>query len=164
MKRHASRASAIVLGLAFPLSASANAWLTLQIVALPVLLWYIGIISILMETAVLWFFLKARAGKALLMSFTANAISLLVGLFWTDWVFYLDQASADSFPIVGAIFGSWHASLILMFLITISTEWIMLKIFWQYRWRQLRYPVIIMNILTYLIIEVHFLWDSGIFR
>lgn len=165
MKRITSIFPFALLLLAFPLSAFANAgWPTLLIAVSPVIMWYIGIVSILIETAVLWYFLRPSIGNAVLMSLIANVVSLVVGfLLGGMGVGYLGQTSIGSIPALVAVFGSWHASLIFMFLLTVAVELGVLKICWKYIWRRLWLPVVLMNILSYLLIEVQFLWGNGFF-
>ena len=168
MKKHVSTILAVALILVLPASAFADAgWPTLLIAVSPIIMWYIGIASILVEAAVLWHSLQISLGKALHISLVANITSLIVGILLGGiGIGYLGgvygQTSVLTSPIANAVFGTWHGSLLIMLILTIGIEIGIIKVIWKYDWRQLR-PVIVMNILSYLIIEMQFLKDNLVF-
>ena len=152
MKKHLPL---ILAALAFPAIAFANAgWPTLIIATLPLAEWYIGVVSVLMEAAVLWLFLRPHAGKALLLSVTANIVSLVAGfLLGGVGVGYLGQMPAANTPVLVGIFGTWHGSMVFMYVLTVLVEAWVIRMFWKYPRKKVWAPVLVMNILSYLVLE-----------
>lgn len=116
-----------------------------------------GIVSILIEAAVLAHFLRLRFGKALLMSLAANVVSLAIVavLFFSAFYYLWNGHEKTLLELVRVVvFSSWQFTWGLMSTLAIVIELCTIKALSKYSWQQLWLPAIAMNVPTYLLVMV----------
>lgn len=105
--------------------------------------WFLIFISIALEAFFLYLFLRPISPlKALTMSCVGNGISTLCGIPIYTMTTFLFDATKDA---------DWIATIIIMCLLSISIEFVFLRLIYEYPRRQLFIPVLIGNLSTYLL-------------
>lgn len=123
----------------------------------------IHIISVPIEAAVLWYFLRLSFGKALLMSLIANiASTVVVSILLVSGVMYMWTAwqPGEHTLVEVVVLSYWPITLTLILLLSIVIELGTIKAIWKYSWQQLWLPVVAMNILTHLILAAQYLMSN----
>lgn len=115
--------------------------------------WYMVVLTLFVEVALLMYYLKIRVRKAFLMILVANLISALAGTPLISlglWYLLISGFVGGALSLTNQI-----ATLILMFLGSIAIELITIKLLWKYKFKELLPPLAWGNFFSYLIITIY---------
>lgn len=116
--------------------------------------WFLVIMTIIIETFAVKYYLKYTWKKSALVSLIGNIISGIIGTFLMKWGILLWHLVADM--LLGGTFSfvNWIATFTLMCLGSVLLECIAIKIIFKETIKRLFFPLLLGNLLTYIIIAV----------
>lgn len=143
-----------------PQTTQANAgWPALYVAIAPLEFYPLTMICTFLEAAIYRSALRIEWSKALLLSVSANLCSLVVGIGLATYGIFL---FGDSTPLGLLYEASVLVAWFVLLLITIASEWCVLRFAWGLKRNSAIYGTVIGNIVTYLSMLIIGLYATGI--